>query len=259
MPSDRFEAARIRPRAYGVRVSGHRRFAWMRDRTLTEHELTTRGLHAAEHLGRDDPLWPGQLATMLALLAYFALPTQLTIGPNWPLPTVELAALAVLVVFRRGAQVARDLRLAAVGLVLLAALTNIAALGLLVHYLVAGGHAAGAQLIGGGLLIWWTNLLLFAVLYWELDRGGPVRPVGERPPVVPDFLFPQMTDPRFAAPGWKPGFADYFYVSLTNQTAFSPTDTMPLRLRIKLLMGVQGVAALVTTGVVVARAVNALG
>jgi hypothetical protein len=231
----------------------------MRDRTLTQDELRKRGLHPVEHLGRDDPLWPGQLATTVALLAYVGLPTQLTIGPNWPLPAAELAALAVLIVVRRAGRAARDLRFAAIGLVLVAALANIVALGLLVHYLVAGGHAGGSQLIGGGLVIWSTNLLLFAVMYWELDRGGPVRPAHDRRPVVPDFLFPQMTDTRYAAPGWKPGFADYFYVSLTNQTAFSPTDTMPLTLRVKLLMGVQGVAALVTTGVVVARAVNVLG
>jgi len=68
-----------------------------------------------------------------------------------------------------------------------------------------------------------------------------------------------MSDDRFAPPGWKPGFGDYLYVSLTNQTAFSPTDTMPLTLRVKVLMGVQGVAALITTGVIIARAVNALG
>jgi hypothetical protein len=72
-------------------------------------------------------------------------------------------------------------------------------------------------------------------------------------------MFSQMTDDRYATPGWRPGFGDYLYVSLTNQTAFSPTDTLPLTLRVKALMGVQGVAALITTGVIVARAVNILG
>jgi hypothetical protein len=109
------------------------------------------------------------------------------------------------------------------------------------------------------VIIWATNLLLFAVVYWELDRGGPRRPTAQRTPMVPDFLFPQMTDDRYASDGWSPGFVDYLYVSLTNQTAFSPTDTMPLTPRVKALMGVQGVAALVTTGVIVARAVNLLG
>jgi hypothetical protein len=233
--------------------------AWMRDRRLREQELVRRGIDAVEELGRDDPLWPGQLATLGALLLYLALPAALTIGPGWPLPLAESVLLAALVIATRGGREARRRREIAIGLVLVAALANLSSLGLLVHYLVAGGQARGADLLDGGVIIWTTNLLLFAVLYWELDRGGPRRPAVGRAPVAPDFLFSQMTDDRYAVPAWKPGFGDYLYVSLTNQTAFSPTDTMPLTLRVKALMGVQGVAALVTTGVIVARAVNLLG
>ena len=72
-----------------------------------------------------------------------------------------------------------------------------------------------------------TNVLLFGVWYWQLDRGGPVARATD-PDVYPDFVFPQMTDPRFAPADWHPGLIDYLYVSLTNATAFSPTDTMPL-------------------------------
>jgi uncharacterized membrane protein len=174
-------------------------------------------------------------------------------------PAAELAALAALVVATLGGREARRRREVAIALVLTAVLASLVALGLLIHYLGGGGRAPGADLLGGGVLIWTTNLLVFSVLYWELDRGGPVRPAAHRAPVVPDFLFPQMTDERYAAPGWRPRFADYFYVSLTNQTAFSPTDTMPLTPRAKVLMGAQGVAAFVTAGLVVARAVNILG
>jgi hypothetical protein len=214
-----------------------------------------RGIRVLEELGRDDPLWPGQLATLAALVLYLALPEALTIGPGWPLPVAEAAVLATLVI-GRGAKRRREI---AIGLVLVAAVANLLSLSLLTHYLLGGGHARGADLLSGGVLIWATSLLLFAVLYWELDRGGPRRSAPERPPVAPDLLFSQMTASRYAAPAWKPGFADYLYVSLTNQTAFSPTDTMPLTLRVKALMGVQGVAALITTGVIVARAVNLLG
>jgi uncharacterized membrane protein len=231
----------------------------MRDQRLSEQELTDAGLHAVAELGRDDPLWPGQLATLVALLLYLTLPQELTIGPGWPLPVAEGLVLAALVVAARAGREARQRRAVAIGLVLVAALVNLVSLGLLTHFLLAGGQAAGADLIGGGAIIWTTNLLLFAVVYWELDRGGPLRPRTEPTPVAPDFLFPQMSDPRYAAPGWQPRFVDYLYVSLTNQTAFSPTDTMPLTPRAKLLMGIQGAAALVTIGVIVARAVNVLG
>jgi hypothetical protein len=240
-------------------MAGHQRWAWLRDAVLPEREFASRGIRNAEELGREDPLWPGQLATAAALLLYLALPSQLTLGPNWPLPAAEAGLLAALVIAARSGREARRRREIAIGLVLVAALANLIALGFLAHYVVAGGRARGTDLIGGGLLIWSTNLLLFTVLYWELDRGGPLRSARKRVPAAPDFLFPQMTDKRYAAPGWKPGFGDYFYVSTTNQTAFSPTDTMPLTSRVKLLMGIQGVAALVTTGVVVARAVNIIG
>jgi uncharacterized membrane protein len=235
------------------------RWAGLRDRRLSERELVDRGVRALEELGRDDPLWPGQLAMLAALVLYLALPEALTIGPGWPLPAAEMVVLAALVIATRAGREATRRREIAIGLVLVAAAANLVSLGFLAHYLIGGGSARGADLLDGGVLIWATSLLLFAVLYWELDRGGPRRSAGERAVVAPDFLFPQMTDDRYATPSWKPGFADYLYISLTNQTAFSPTDTMPLTPRVKALMGVQGVAALITIGVIVARAVNLLG
>lgn len=235
------------------------RWAWLRDARLSEHELAGRGIRAVDRLRRVDPLWPGQLATLAALLLYLSLPRALTIGPGWPLPLVESAVLLALVIAARGGREAARRRGIAIGLVLVAALANLISLGLLVHYLIEGGQARGADLLDGGVIIWSTNLLLFAVLYWELDRGGPRRTGASSAPVAPDLLFPQMTYDDYSTSSWSPSFGDYLYVSLTNQTAFSPTDTMPLTPRVKALMGLQGVAALITTGVVVARAVNILG
>jgi hypothetical protein len=231
---------------------------WIGDRRLSEQDLIDRGIRAVDELGRDDPLWPGQLATFVALMLYLALPRALTIGPGWPLPLAESIVLLALLVATRGGREARRRRNVAIGLVLVAAGVNLVSLGLLTSFLVEGGRPLGADLLSGGVIIWSTSLLLFAVLYWELDRGGPRR-TGARTTVAPDFLFVQMTDGGYAAPGWTPGFGDYLYVSLTNQTAFSPTDTMPLSQRVKLLMAIQGTAALVTTGVIVAHAVNLLG
>jgi hypothetical protein len=230
----------------------------MRPYRLSEEELAQRGLRAAEQLGRDDPLWPGQIALLIAIGLFFVLPPKLTIGPNWPLPTAEILVLLALFTTSRRGRVVKRRREIAVALMLVAIAANVAALVLLAHYLLAGGQARGTDLIGGGAVIWITNLLLFTVMYWELDRGGPLRPVHSRMPVLPDFLFPQMSDDRWARPGWMPGFLDYLYVSLTNQTAFSPTDTMPLTVRAKALMGFQGVASFVTVGVIIARAVNIL-
>ena len=108
-----------------------------------------------------------------------------------------------------------------------------------------------------GALIWLTNVLIFGLWYWEADRGGPgQRAAGLDGP--PDLLFPQMSDDRIEPEDWRPGFIDYLYVSLTNATAFSPTDTMPLSPTAKGIMGLQSLVSLVTIGLVISRAVNIL-
>ena len=137
---------------------------------------------------------------------------------------------------------------------------NIISLYLLVHYLLhhTGRPTQGRPLILAGVVLWVTNVLLFGLWYWELDRGGPVERVMNAD-ARPDFLFPQMTLPQQYAPrNWIPGLIDYLYVSFTNATAFSPTDTMPLTATAKLLMSAQALTALLTIGLVVARAVNIL-
>lgn len=209
---------------------------------------------------RGDPYWPAQLAVAMAIALNFVLSERVTIGPTWVLPSVEgmlLVALVVVAPVRatKHSRVRRRFALTVIGLVSVA---NAVSLGLLVHYLINGGKAGGQELIVSGGVLWVTNVLLFAVWYWELDRGGPVARFVD-PDALPDFLFPQMEDTQLAIPGWRPGFGDYLYTSLTNATAFSPTDTMPLTLTAKLVMSVQAITALLTVALVVARAVNILG
>jgi hypothetical protein len=113
-------------------------------------------------------------------------------------------------------------------------------------------------LIFSGVALWVTNVLLFGLWYWELDRGGPLERA-RRSRLAPDFLFPQMADAApFTRPNWVPGLVDYLYVSFTNATAFSPTDTMPLSQTAKSLMTAQSVVSLLIVVLVVARAVNIL-
>ena len=116
----------------------------------------------------------------------------------------------------------------------------------------------GRQLLLGGVQIWWTNVIVFALWYWELDGGGP--PAWLRDPQAPrDFAFVQMTDPEVAKPGWRPPlFRLLGYVSFTNASAFSPTDTLPLSATAKWLMLVESSISLLTLLLVAARAVNIL-
>ena len=117
--------------------------------------------------------------------------------------------------------------------------------------------ATGVQLAFSAIMIWVTNVVAFALWYWEFDAGGPAERMTVYPK-GPDFLFPQLTAHEIGA-NWVPSFFDYFYVSFTNSTAFSPTDTMPLSVWAKVLMTLQSAVALTTVVLVAARAVNILG
>jgi uncharacterized membrane protein len=214
-----------------------------------------------DRLERGDPFWPAQLAVAGAIALHLTLSQKVVIGPKWLVPAVEGALLLVLVVIAPARAATRSVgqRRFALVVIGLVTLTNVVSLVLLVHFLINGGKATAHSLILSGIVLWVTNVLLFAVWYWELDRGGPVARF-QNPDALADFQFPQMEDSKTYVPkDWRPGFLDYLYTSLTNATAFSPTDTMPLTQTAKVVMGVQGVAALVTVGLVVARAVNILG
>jgi hypothetical protein len=213
----------------------------------------------AQRVAIRDPFWPAQLAAVAAIVLYLALPEKLTIGPTWLLPTAEgLLVIGLIVSMPNPAmQYSPRRRHFAIALISLVSVANLFSLLLLVHYLLRGGKAGGHPLILSGVVLWATNVLIFALWFWELDRGGPVSRALD-PQRLPDFLFAQMADPRWVPEGWTPGFVDYLYLSLTNATAFSPTDTLPLTPRVKLLMSVQSLASLVTIGLVVARAVNIL-
>jgi hypothetical protein len=229
---------------------------------------TTPAAFGAEHhipswLRRGDPesVLPVLVAVLSAMALQVAIPKSYTLVPRWPLLVLEglllLALLAInpLVMSRR----TRFGRYAT--WVLLAAITidnTFSAILLDISILSGDVSNDAAVLLGSGAAIFVTNIIVFGIWYWELDRGGPfARHAGERP--YPDFMFPQMTTPNVAKPDWRPTFVDYLYVSVTNVMAFSPTDTMPLARWAKVMMTVQAMVALSTAGLVIARAVNVLG
>jgi uncharacterized membrane protein len=205
------------------------------------------------------PFWEPQLVVACTIVLQLTLSNEVTIGPTWLLPALEGALLIGLTIVSPQAKARHSplRRHVAIGMIAFVSAANIASLVMLCHQLLHGGKENGHQLILSGVVLWGTNVLLFGLWYWETDRGGPVaRAKGDRD--LPDFLFPQMSDPRWAPEDWMPGLIDYLYVSLTNATAFSPTDTMPLTPAAKWLMSAQSLTSLVTVGLVVARAVNIL-
>ncbi|MBC5809985.1 MAG: DUF1345 domain-containing protein [Candidatus Eremiobacteraeota bacterium] len=181
-------------------------------------------------------------------------------GPNWLVPVLVFAILIPLslVAPRRVSGEPRAAQIAAMALIAVVNIANVVSLGLLVAQLLTNGKAVtGPELLTSAVAIWLTNVIVFSLWYWELDRGGPDdRLTAQHAP--PDFLFPQMSVPGCASEHWSPQFVDYFYVAFTNATAFSPTDTLPLTPWAKLLMLIQSAASLVTLAIVAGRAVNIL-
>jgi len=205
--------------------------------------------------------WQASLAVAAIVALQWFLPDRLTIGPRWVLPAIELAIGVVLfaanpVNMPRAKPALRILALSLIGIASLGTAWSVITL---IRDIVTGydvGNAA--QLLGAGSGIYVLNVLTFAVLFWELDRGGPIeRGLGTDP--YPDFLFPPMTTPNIVDHDWEPYFLDYLYVAFTNATAFSPTDTMPLSRWAKTAMALESAIALATAALVIAKAINTLG
>jgi uncharacterized membrane protein len=205
--------------------------------------------------------WQVAVAVAIAVALQFPLPGRLVLlHPVWLLPALEGLLLLALVMAnpRRINRESRALRMLGLTLAALLSLANAGSVARLVIGLVNGtqGNTPGPLLITGAT-IWLTNIIVFALWYWEFDRGGPVaRANADR--MYPDFMFAQMASPELAPPDWEPAFADYLYLSFTNAAAFSPTDVLPLSRWAKMGMTAQASVSIVTVALVVARAVNIL-
>jgi uncharacterized membrane protein len=207
-----------------------------------------------------EPRWPAVVAIVAAIGLQVVLPVRVIqgLGPRWLIPVLEGVLLLALLIANphRLDRESRALRLLSLVLIAVITAANMVALGELIRALLEHTTTGGRALVFASVPIWLTNVIVFGLWYWELDRGGVtarLQPVHRRP----DFLFPQMSVPG-SAPGWTPQFLDYLYTSFTNATAFSPTDTMPLTPWAKLLMMVQSLASLLTVALVISRAVNIL-
>jgi hypothetical protein len=217
---------------------------------------------AAAPSDRHTRRWPATLAVIAALGLQLAVPTQVLDAPRWIMPAVA-GALLIPLVWTNPFHLERDeiwLRWLELALLSVLVLINAIYLTGLIVLLTGGDTSDGKVLVKGALLIWVTNVVAFALWYWEVDRGGPFArmPEHEHEEERPDLLFPQMTADIPGWERWVPGFTDYLFVAFTAATAFSPTDTMPLTARLKTLMAIQSAISLLTIAVVAARAVNVL-
>jgi energy-coupling factor transporter transmembrane protein EcfT len=210
---------------------------------------------------RTEPRWPPALAVLVLIALPFLLPEHLTVGPSWLLPAIGFLFFVAIAAAdpTRVARGVRMVRLLAIGLTVVFIAGGAVMTFELGDDLIHGGPVTQSanELLSTGALVWLNNNIIFGFLYWELDGGGPAARAHGTP--VPDFGFPQQMNPEISPPGWRPVFVDYLYVGLTNATAFSPTDAMPLAQWAKLTMGLQAVISMVVLSLVIARAVNVLG
>jgi hypothetical protein len=210
-----------------------------------------------------EPRWPVALAVsvfiVISIVLRVAVPHRESLGPVWLVPAIEIAMLVALLA-ADPAHVSRRrswLRPVAIVLVLSLAAAALVSTAVLIRALIIGGEVtnSASSLLTSGALIWLGNCLVFGLLYWLLDSGGPyARYRGDRP--YRDFLFTQHMSPELAPPGWRPQYVDYFILGLTTSTAFSPTDVMPMTAWAKLTMALQSLISLTVVGLVIARAVN---
>jgi hypothetical protein len=233
--------------------------------------MSNRRLLRGKHVGGDRPrgwIWPhvfgpdarlpAWVAALVTILAQVRLSSDLQLRPVWLVPALAAGLLIVsIALYALPGPPGPAARAFGVGLASVLVVGNLGSLSLLVHGVFVRSALTPAVLIRDGASLWLVNLLVFAIVYWELDGGGPQGRLEQRCD-YPDFVFPQQEADRerVAPPDWRPSFGDYLFLSLTNATAFSPTDTMPYTIRAKFAMGVQALFSLTIVAVLVARAVN---
>ena len=210
---------------------------------------------------RGESRWPPAIVLCAAIAAPLLLPDRFSLTSKWVEPAVLALLLVAHIIADPGRIDRQSSATRAIGVGLLAVLVvgaTTQAL-LLTVELVNGNKALNNPhaLLSSGALVWLETIIAFTFAYWELDAGGPAERA-HRTARYPHLAFPQHMNPELAPTGWRPLFFDYLYLGLTNATAFSPTDVMPLRHWAKLTMGVQSLISVIILGLVVARAVNIL-
>jgi uncharacterized membrane protein len=231
--------------------------------SMTKLKGLTRNATERAPASRFERRWPVVLTLMTVIAILAVLPDTIRLFPLWMVYALGIAVLAPIAAVGLSAATSRSLRIehaiilifvVVAGAALLLNLANLT--GAMIYRSV---HTSGLQLLTSSIGLWITNILVFSLLYWRLDRGGPEARANDVRK-APDWLFPQENAPSSDPPhGWHPTFVDYLYLGYSTATAFSTTDTTPLTARAKLLMMLQATISLLTIVLVASRAINILG
>jgi hypothetical protein len=212
--------------------------------------------------GPGEHWWPVAAAIIVVAALHVALPARYRVQPAWLFPTVLLALLAVLIVGDPG-RIDRQkawLRIITSAVIAVITLANLLAAARLVVEILTNNklfanHPGG--LLAAGAVIWATNVIAFALWYWDLDRGGAAARA-HRPYDNPAFVFPEMQHTDYVPATWVPRFVDYLSLAFWTATAISPTDISAIKPWSKLLMMMEASGSIVLAALVIARAINVL-
>jgi len=212
--------------------------------------------------------WPMAVAVLTAVAFQVVTPHRGRIAAWWLFPVIEVVLLGIIIVLdpRRIDATSKAARITTIALIAVMTVGTLGAVAVLLSdivtgrlpWFVASNETLNAtNLLGRGAALWVTNVIVFSLWFWEYDRGGPVGRATDAG-IPPAFAFPENATPELAPDGWAPRYPDYLYLAYTNATAFSPTDTLPVRLWAKMTMMAQSTLSLVIAILVVARAINIL-
>jgi hypothetical protein len=211
---------------------------------------------------RIESRWLVTLAVVAVFVLLILLPARVRVFPIWVGCVLVSVLIAPMVALSVSTDKRRWLRIEGTATLVFIFITGFALLHnlqFLISQMVRGEvKLSGFTLLTSSIAVWATNVLIFSLVYWRIDRGGPEARASHAT-TKPDWLFPQATAPELASDGWCPSFIDYFFLAFCTATAFSPTDALPVTSRAKALMMLESVLSLVTIITVLARAINTLG
>ena len=205
-----------------------------------------------------------RLGAILVVLAFaalaVALPERYRLVPTWLVysdAAVFIVVVLIALVAPQGSFWRRATRSVALAAVTFAFILNTLTLVRIVDALVTRPQSIQPlPLLHTSVAMWFANILIFTLAYWLIDGGGQ-EARAQRRAAYYDFDFPARSDPTKLGPDWQPTIMDYLFVAFTTNTAFGPTEAMPLTARAKALVLVQSLISLVTVVGVAARAIGA--
>jgi len=211
---------------------------------------------------RIEPRWPVALTVLAVFFLLAVLPERVRLFPilfPYVVAIVVIAPMAAVTLTAAKARLLRVERVMTLFFFVVAGAATLAGLAYLIHAMVRrSAEIGGLQLLTSSIAVWITNVLMFSLLYWQIDRGGPEARLNNAS-TKPDWLFPQVGAGEDVPPDWRPMFLDYLFLGFTTATAFSPTDALPLTSRAKMLLMLESTISLATIVVVASRTINILG